>query len=182
MAPLPREACAVPARSFAPRTHAPRTHAPHTHVPRAEQRVVDTVFLLLCLLPLAVSLLLTTDGSVSTLHAFGRAFPLRTECVFLLATGYRCPVCGMTRCFAYLSHGDFAAAWRMSHAGVTVYFLCVYETAYRSLRLLRPFPRREFPAGFLRACRAAEAVLLAAAAFSVAFFFAAQFFAPRLVS
>lgn len=155
-------------------------HEAHTAPPHAEQRVVDTVFLLLCLLPLAVSFLLTTDGFVSTLHAFGRAFALRTECFFLLATGYRCPVCGMTRCFACLSHGKFAQAWEMSHAGVAVYFLCVYETVYRLLRLLRPFPRREFPAGLLRACRAAEAALLAVTSFGVVFFFLAQFFAPHL--
>lgn len=152
---------------------------------RRDRLAVDTTFFLLCFLPLAVSLLLTTDGVVSTLHLFGASVPLRNICIFRLATGYRCPVCGMTRCFAYLAHGNLPAAWHLSHAGVPLFFLCLYEGAYRLFRMAQSLFVRRFPAlpAFLpRACRALEAAGLAVVCASVAFFFAAQFFAPALVA
>lgn len=151
---------------------------------RRDRFAVDATFFLLCFLPLAGSLLLTTDGAVSTLHLFGASVPLRTVCVFRLFTGYRCPVCGMTRCFAYMAHGNLPAAWRMSHAGVPLFVFCIFESAYRLLLLALSFAARPLPAPagvFLRVCRAAEAAGLAAVCAGVAFFFAAQFFAPALV-
>ncbi|HEX2939271.1 MAG TPA: DUF2752 domain-containing protein [Ruminiclostridium sp.] len=101
-----------------------------------DERIINFTFFLLCIFPIIISALLSTDGVSNTLHVFGMSVPIRGFCIFHYFTGYRCPVCGMTRCFTYLSHGNFAAAWRICPAGISVYFLCVFETVYRFARLM----------------------------------------------
>lgn len=137
------------------------------------EKAEHAVLFLLCFFPLAASLFITTDGNFSTFHFFSFSKVINNVCVFKLVTGYRCPVCGMTRCFAYMSHGDINGAWRMSHAGVGVYFLCVYECIYRLLRIFTRIP-------FLKIFKTAEAVFLAAAGTATLFFFVIQFFCPRI--
>jgi hypothetical protein len=135
----------------------------------ADEKAMHLIFLLLCLLPLAVSALLSTNGTFCTLHLFGLSVPMRSVCFFRLVTGYRCPVCGMTRCFAYMSHGNITAAWHMSHAGVPLYLFCIYETIYRLLRLA--FGKFNFCYVF----KVIETVLIVIVCAAVIFFFAAQF-------
>jgi hypothetical protein len=137
---------------------------------------LQIVFFLLCIIPIAVAMLITTNGSVSTLHIFGFSEQINNVCLFKLITGYRCPVCGMTRCFAYMSHGNIAAAWHMSHAGVVLYFFCIYESAYRLLRIFVA------SCSIFKALRAIEIVFLIIVAFCVGFFFVAQFFDPALIA
>jgi hypothetical protein len=45
-------------------------------------------------------------------------------CGFLWLTGLPCPACGLTTCFAYLAHGQFASAARANPVGVLL-FACV---------------------------------------------------------
>jgi Protein of unknown function (DUF2752). len=137
---------------------------------RSAERAVQLVFFFLCLSPLAASLFLSTDGTLSTFHLFGLSLPFRNLCLFRLLTGYRCPVCGMTRCFIYMIHGDPADAWRMSHAGIAVFSLCVYETLYRLFRaVFGKFPH-------YRLFKGIETALAGVTSAAVAFFFIAQFF------
>lgn len=136
-------------------------------------KAVHIVLFLLCLVPLAASLFITTDGNFSTFHFFAFSKVINNVCIFKLVTGYRCPVCGMTRCFAYMSHGNFIGAWRMSHAGVGVYFLCVFECIYRLLRILIKIP-------FLKVFMRVEAAFIATAGAATVFFFVIQFFCPQL--
>lgn len=140
-----------------------------------DEKVMHLVFFLMCLLPLAVSALILTDGAVSELRVFGLSLPLRSVCYFKLVTGYRCPVCGMTRCFAYMSHGNIAAAWHMSHAGIPMFFLCAYESVYRLSRLI--FGKFRLYHIF----KTIETVMIIIVCAAVAIFFLAQFVNPAFV-
>lgn len=140
----------------------------------SNEKLVNIVLFLLCFFPLAASLFITTDGSFSTLHFLTISKRLNNICVFKIITGYRCPVCGMTRCFAFMSHGSVINAWHMSHAGVPLYFLCVYECIYRLLRIILS----RIP--FLKIFMIVEAVFLITVGIAVVFFFAIQFFCPLL--
>jgi hypothetical protein len=143
------------------------------HKPRrnpSEERATNLIFFFLCLAPLAASLFFSTNGTLCTFHLFGMAIPFRNICLFRLLTGYRCPVCGMTRCFTYLSHGNIAAAWQMSPAGVAVFALCVYETCYRFFRAV--FGRFTHYNLF----KFVEIALIGLTCTAVAFCFVAQFF------
>jgi hypothetical protein len=131
---------------------------------------------LLCIIPIAVSAFLTTNGNVSTLHLFGYSVAINSVCFFRMVTGYRCPACGMTRCFIYMTHGKLASAWHMSHAGVPLYFLCVFEAVYRPIRLFVAKP----PA--FKLLKAFETVLIIITGAAIVFFFIAQFINPALVS
>lgn len=141
----------------------------------ADEKAMHLIFFLLCISPLAVSALLSTDGDSCTFHLFSLTVPLRGVCFFRLFTGYRCPVCGMTRCFTYMSHFHIAAAWHISHAGVPLYLLCIYESIYRLLLLAFGKLR------FRRTFKVIEIILLIIVCAAVAFFFAAQFINPALV-
>lgn len=143
-------------------------------ISKSNEKSVHIVLFLLCLFPLAASLFITTDGSFSTLHFFAISKRINNICIFKIFTGYRCPVCGMTRCFAFMSHGSIVNAWHMSHAGVALYFLCIYECIYRFMRII--FARIPFLKVFMKL----EAVFLITVGIAVVFFFVIQFFCPSL--
>lgn len=98
---------------------------------RNRDLTVDITLLILCILPVLASAFLTTDGTISIFRIFGFSIPIRSICLFRIATGYKCPVCGMTRCFIYISHFNFKAAYEMNPSGIPLYLLCVYEIFYR---------------------------------------------------
>lgn len=144
-----------------------------THTFRLPQRAFRTdrsislLFFVLALLPVAASFFLTTDGSLTTAHIGGLSVPLHTVCLFELTTGYRCPVCGMTRTFAFMGHGQFARAWQMSVPGVLLYLFCLFEIPLRGIWMLRG----RMP----RVLRVLEPVLFATVGAVDAIFFLAQF-------
>jgi hypothetical protein len=145
-----------------------------SHRTLSNEKVMHITFFLLCAIPLAASIFITTDGVLSTVKFFGFEFPLRGICFFRFFTGYKCPVCGMTRCFTYISHGNIAAAWHYSHAGIPLYILCVYESLYRLAFLIFGGIMRRKPFVI------AEITLLVIACTATAFFFVIQFFCPLL--
>jgi hypothetical protein len=151
----------------------PRCYAASARMP-ADERALQLILFMLCLSPIAAAALLSTDGTFCTLHFFGFSLPLHSVCFFKLVTGYRCPVCGMTRCFIYMSHGNVAAAWHISHAGVPLFLLCIYETIYRLLILI--FGRLSLH----RLFKTIEIVFIILACAAVTFFFAVQFVNPTL--
>lgn len=130
-------------------------------------RTVSFLFFLLALLPVVLSFFLTTDGRLTTAHLGSIAIPMHHVCLFRLLTGYNCPVCGMTRTFAFMGHGQFAQAWRMSVPGVLLYLFCWFEIPLRGTWLIRG----QIP----RVLRLAEPVLFAAVGVTDAVFFLAQF-------
>lgn len=137
--------------------------------------VMNIIFFVMCVSPVIASFFIATNGQTCIVDAFGIRFPLAGFCVFKAASGYNCPVCGMTRCFSYMSHGDFINAWHISHAGITVYLLCVFEAIYRLLRVV--FGN----AVYKRSVRIIEGILITVTCFAVAFFFIAQFFDKSLI-
>ena len=141
----------------------------------SDEKATNIVFMLLCFLPLAVSAFLSTDGTSTELHLFSLSIPMRGICLFRLMTGYRCPVCGMTRCFTYMAHGNITAAWQMSHAGIPLFILCIFETVYRLFRVLFG----KFPS--YRVLKTVETVLIVIVCVAIAFFFIAQFINRTLV-
>jgi hypothetical protein len=46
-------------------------------------------------------------------------------CAFLHWTGYPCPSCGLTTCFAYAAHGQFAAAFIAQPFGLLAFVLTI---------------------------------------------------------
>ena len=100
--------------------------------------ILHLVLLLLCLGPILISFMLTTNGNAAS---FRISIPwylniMNLPCVFKEVTGYNCPACGMTRCFVYMSRLDIGAAWWMNKAGVLLWFFCVFQIVYRFLLLL----------------------------------------------
>lgn len=134
---------------------------------RRSERFISLIFFLLALLPVLASFFLTTDGRLTTAHLGGFNIPLHTVCIFQLATGYRCPVDGMTRTFAFMGHGQLTQAWHMSPPGVLLYVFCLFESILRSIWLVRT----QMP----RILHVLEPVLFAAVGAVDAVFFLAQF-------
>lgn len=142
-----------------------------------DELIMNIIFFLMCFSAVFVSALITAGSGTqkSTLHLFGSSFRLNGICFFKEITGYNCPVCGMTRCFAFMSHGRFNEAVKIAPAGVPLYILCVFESIYRALRII--FGKFIYK----KAIRIAETVLIIIAAASIVFFFIAQFFISSLI-
>lgn len=137
--------------------------------------VMNIIFFVMCVSPVIASFFISTNGHACVTEIFGLRFPLVGICIFKVVTGYNCPVCGMTRCFSFISHADFISAWHMSHAGITVYLLCVFEAVYRLLRVI--FGNLVYR----KPVRIIEAILITVTCAAVAFCFIAQFFNRSLI-
>jgi hypothetical protein len=94
-------------------------------------------YLLLCLGALCASFVMSTNGSVNSLHLLDKSLPIFAPCFLRLLTGYRCPACGMTRAFIYMSHFNPSTAFSMNPGGVMFYMLCIFEVPYRAVLLLK---------------------------------------------
>ena len=64
-------------------------------------------------------------------------FPLPSVCAFRRFTGLDCPSCGLTRCFVWMSRGDFSRAFDCHPVGVVVFFAVVSQLPYRAWQLGR---------------------------------------------
>lgn len=94
-----------------------------------DEAVLQICIFLICFIPILVSAFMTTDGVGTAL--FGH--PIQIVCLFRVTTGFFCPVCGMTRCFIYMSHLKFFKAVLISPPGVLLYLFCTFESIYRPL-------------------------------------------------
>lgn len=143
---------------------------------RKDEMIKNSLFFAMCFLALLGSFFITARADRNSLVTIGNlTFSLNGICFFKLLTGYNCPVCGMTRCFAYISHGHFIEAYNIGHAGIFVYLLCVFETFYRALRIIFGYSIR------VKAIRVIEIILVSITCFMVVFFFIAQFFDPSII-
>ncbi|MCX7749905.1 MAG: DUF2752 domain-containing protein [Clostridia bacterium] len=82
-------------------------------------------------MPVVLSFMLFTDGKVTGFRFHVLVHEIGIPCFFKAATGYNCPVCGMTRSFIYMSAFDLKSAWSMNKAGVLLYLFCVLQVPYR---------------------------------------------------
>ena len=148
----------------------PSAMAPCGSLPGNDRAVHLAVFLL-CLIPVLLSGMLSTDGVFSTVHLGRLSVTVSLPCLFRMATGgrYRCPVCGMTRSFIYMSRLNIPRAYAMNPAGVPLYFLCLSEIPFRLTLLVTGRCAA-------RPVRIAEWALAGFTGAAVMFFFIAQFF------
>lgn len=90
----------------------------------------------------------TTSGGVAT----SDGTPLGALCWLHAAFGVDCPMCGMTRSFVALAHGEVAAAFRFHPAGPLLFVAMValvVGVAVTAVRRTRPLvERRRFMLGF----------------------------------
>jgi hypothetical protein len=100
--------------------------------------VLQILILLLCLSPIILSIFLATNGTAVAIkigdHYTGINFP----CVFKEFTGFKCPVCGMTRSFIYTSRLEFANSLSKNKAGLLLFVFCFLQIPYRILLIIRP--------------------------------------------
>jgi Protein of unknown function (DUF2752) len=61
-------------------------------------------------------------------------------CTFLHWTGFPCPSCGLTTCFAYAAHGRFIAAFIAQPFGLLLFLLTVLAVPAALLCLRRRIP------------------------------------------
>lgn len=104
----------------------------------AEGRVAFHIIVLaICLVALSGALILTPGADGLTI--FGYRWPL--TCRLYETFGIRCALCGMSRSFSSLAHGDWAAGWRFHRIGPALFALFCLEIPYRLYRLATQ-PRR----------------------------------------
>ena len=84
----------------------------------------------------------TTSGGVAT----SDGTPLGALCWLHAAFGIDCPMCGMTRSFVALAHGDLGAAFRFHPAGPLLFVamvVLVAAVAVSAVRRTRPLVERK---------------------------------------
>lgn len=63
------------------------------------------------------------------------------HCALHQILGVRCALCGMTRAFTSMSHGDIANSFNYHHAGPLLYCFLVMQSLYRLVAIIR-YPRK----------------------------------------
>ncbi len=99
---------------------------------RTDRVVCHVILLALCLGVLAASVLLRADGE--GLSLFGYAWPF--HCWLYETLGVRCALCGMSRSFCSLAHGDVQSSLGFHPLGVAVFAVFCLEVPYRVYGLL----------------------------------------------
>jgi hydrogenase/urease accessory protein HupE len=94
----------------------------------------------LCVAVLAVSLALLLqvrpDGRVAFLGFPNN--PLPHACVSRVCFGFPCPLCGLTRSFIHLAHGDWSQSMQAHRLGWFVAIALLLQIPYRLLALRDP--------------------------------------------
>lgn len=95
-------------------------------------KVHHKIILFVCVVILAGALILRVSGS--ELYLFGYKWPIR--CMLYETFGVKCALCGLTRSFCALAHGDFSAGVGFHPLGPALFaFVCI-QVPYRIYRLL----------------------------------------------
>ncbi|GEM_PF-1142655 len=92
-----------------------------------DRTAFHTIVLLLCAGALAGAFLLRIDGQ--GLSLFG--YPWSLHCRLYETFGVKCALCGMSRSFSSLAHGDIGAGFRFHPLGPAVFVLFGLEIVYR---------------------------------------------------
>jgi len=99
---------------------------------RTDRAICHLIVSALCAGVLAASILLRTDRE--GLSLFGCAWPF--HCRLYDVFGIRCALCGMSRSFSSLAHGDVEASFGFHPLGPVVFVLFCLEVPYRVYGLL----------------------------------------------
>ena len=94
---------------------------------RVDRTAFHAIVLVLCAGALAGAFLLRRDGE--GLSLFGYPWPM--HCRLYETFGIKCALCGMSRSFSSLAHGDLGASLRFHPLGPGVFVLFGLEIAYR---------------------------------------------------
>lgn len=89
--------------------------------------VYHIVILLLCLAILVISLLL--QNNEGELYLFGFKWPHR--CLLYETFGIKCALCGLTRSFSSLAHGNLLASLRFHTLGPIIFAFTLFQVPYR---------------------------------------------------
>jgi len=108
------------------------------------QGIYHIVILALCMGILTVALLLKVDRAGLTL--FGFKWPL--HCFLYETFGIKCALCGMTRSFSLMAHGNLIESIRLHHLGPAVFAFTCLQIPYR-IGAMTIFPER-FTNGWAR--------------------------------
>ncbi|UCG56142.1 MAG: DUF2752 domain-containing protein [Phycisphaerales bacterium] len=85
------------------------------------------VILLLCLVILVASWLLKADEN--GVHLFGFKWPM--YCLLYKTVGIKCALCGLTRSFSSMAHGDFRRAFEFHRLGPALFAFVALQIPYR---------------------------------------------------
>jgi len=85
------------------------------------------VILLICIAVLVFSMLLQIEDG--ELHLFGLKWPHR--CLLYEMTGIKCALCGLTRSFSSLAHGDWHQSMRFHVLGPIIFAFTCFQVPYR---------------------------------------------------
>jgi len=98
-----------------------------------EQRAVHHIIILvLCVIILTASLLFRVNEA--ELHLFGFKSPL--YCFLYHTVGIKCALCGLTRSFGSLAHGNFRQAINFHLLGPPIFLLICFQLPYRIYALI----------------------------------------------
>lgn len=112
--------------------------------------------LLLCLVIIFASWLVKADEN--GVHLFGFKWPMR--CFLYHTFGIKCALCGLTRSFSSIAHGDFRKSFEFHRVGPAIFAFVALQVPYR-IYALGIYPNR-VPKMVTRAHVVAAVVLVAA--------------------
>jgi hypothetical protein len=102
----------------------------YLHQPGAfqgSQKVQHKIILFACIAILVGSLLFYIKGT--ELYFFGYKWPMR--CFLYQTFGIKCALCGLTRSFCSLAHGDFPASIKFHYLGPAIFAFICLQVLYR---------------------------------------------------
>jgi hypothetical protein len=107
----------------------------HLHQPGAfqgNQKVQHKIILAACVVILSGAALLHI--SADELYFFGYKWPV--NCLLYQTFGIKCSLCGLTRSFCSLAHGDFRASVKFHSLGPAVFVFTCFQIPYRIYHLI----------------------------------------------
>lgn len=106
----------------------------HLHRPGAfqgSQKVQHKIILVACVVILSGAALLHI--SANDLYLFGYKWPV--NCLLYQTFGIKCSLCGLTRSFCSLAHGDFRAGVKFHLLGPVIFAFTCLQVPYRIYHL-----------------------------------------------
>lgn len=100
-------------------------------------KVHHIIILLACLAILAASLLLQTDST--DVYLFGLKSPAR--CLLYHTFGVKCALCGLTRSFCSMAHGNLLESVQLHLLGPVIFVFICLQIPYRIYALMI-YPRK----------------------------------------